>query len=67
LKAIETVLKQCRDTDRILKEREEMLNGEDYRLIEVDLNKKQFLQPLDSDNTKANIYYIRQKFISILV
>ena len=40
-----------------------MLSGEEYRLMEVDLNKKQFLQPLDSDNTKANIYYIRQKFM----
>jgi hypothetical protein len=37
----------------------EILNEEDYRLIEFDLNKKQFLQPLDSDNTKSNIYYIR--------
>ena len=40
-----------------------MLNGEDYRLIEVDLNKNQFLQPLDSDNTKDSIYYVKQKFI----
>ena len=40
-----------------------MLSGEDYRLMEVDLNNKQFLQPLDADNTKASIYYIRQKFM----
>jgi hypothetical protein len=40
-----------------------MLSGEDYRLMEVDLDNKQFLQPLDADNTKASIYYIRQKFI----
>ncbi len=40
-----------------------MLSGEDYQYMEVDLNEKQFLQPLDSENTKANIYYIRQKFI----
>jgi hypothetical protein len=64
LKTIQHVLKRRRDTDRILKEREKkMLSGEDYRLIEVNLNKKQFLQPPDSDNTKANIYYIRRKFI----
>jgi hypothetical protein len=64
LKAIENVLKRRRDTSRILKEKEkQMLSGEDYQYMEVDLNKKQFLQPLDSDNTKANIYYIRQKFI----
>ena len=31
--------------------------------MEVDLDNKQFLQPLDADNTKASIYYIRQKFI----
>jgi hypothetical protein len=40
-----------------------MLAEKDYQRIKVDLKKKQFLQPLDSDNTKANIYYIRQKFI----
>jgi hypothetical protein len=32
-------------------------------MIEVVLNNKQFLQLLDLDNTKASIYYIRQKFI----
>jgi hypothetical protein len=40
-----------------------MISGEDYRLMEVDLDNKQFLQLLDADNTKASIYYIRQKFI----
>jgi hypothetical protein len=40
-----------------------MLSGDDYRLMEVNLNNKQFLQPLDANNTKASIYYIRQKFI----
>ena len=40
-----------------------MLSREDYRLMEVDLDNKQFLQLLDADNTKASIYYIRQKFI----
>jgi hypothetical protein len=40
-----------------------MLSGEDYQVMEVDLNNKQFLQPLDADNTKASIYYIGQKFI----
>ena len=35
-----------------------MLSREDYQIIEVDLNNKQFLQPLDADNTKASIYYI---------
>ena len=40
-----------------------MLSREDYQLMEVNLDNKQFLQLLDADNTKANIYYIRQKFI----
>jgi hypothetical protein len=40
-----------------------MLSREDYQRIEVGLDNKPFLQPLDSENTKASIYYIRQKFI----
>jgi hypothetical protein len=40
-----------------------MLSRDDYRLIEINLNNKQFLQLLDADNTKAGIYYIRQKFM----
>jgi len=40
-----------------------MLSREDYRIMEDVLNDKQFLQPLDADNTKASIYYIRQKFM----
>lgn len=64
LKTIKDVLKRHMDTTRILKEKEkQMLSGEDYQQMEVDLNKKQLLQPLDSDNTKANVYYIGQKFI----
>ena len=64
LKTLQNVLKRRVDGNRILKEREKMmLSGEDYRRMRVDLNNTQFLQPLDSDNTKASIYYIRQKFI----
>jgi hypothetical protein len=43
LKTIENVLKRRRDTSRILKEKEkekQMLSGEDYQRIEVNLNKK---------------------------
>jgi hypothetical protein len=40
-----------------------MLSGEDYQMMEVVLNNKQFLQPLDANNTKASIYYIRKKFM----
>jgi hypothetical protein len=62
INALQNVLKRRIDTNRIIKEKK-MLSGEDYRLMEIELNNKQFLQPLDADNTKASIYYIRQKFI----
>jgi len=64
IKALQNVLKRRIDTNRIIKEKEKkMLSGEDYQMMEVVLNNKQFLQPLDADNTKASIYYIRQKFM----
>jgi hypothetical protein len=64
LKTIRNALKKHIDTNRILKEREKKeLSGEDYRLMEVDLNNKPFLAPIDADNTKASVYYIRQKYI----
>jgi len=64
VKALQNVLKRRIDTNRIIKEKEKkMLSKEDYKMIEVVLNNKQFLQPLDADNTKASIYYIRQKLM----
>jgi hypothetical protein len=64
LKVLQNAVKRRLDAKRILKEREKnMLNAEDFRLLEVNLDGKPHLQPLDSDNTKASIYYIRQKFI----
>ena len=64
LKVLQNAVKQRLDAKRILKEREKkVLSGEDYRLLEVNLDSKPHLQPQDSDNTKASIYYIRQKFI----
>jgi hypothetical protein len=64
LKTIQDALKKRADANRILKERvKKALTGEEYRLMEVRLDNKPFLQPLDADNTKASIYYIRQKFI----
>jgi len=61
---LENVLKKRTDANRILKEREkQMLSVEDYQRMEVGLDNKPFLQPLDSENTKASIYYIRQKFM----
>ncbi len=31
--------------------------------MKKEYDKKSFLKPVDSDNTKANIYYTRRKFI----
>ena len=63
LRTLQNVLKPRVDANRILKEREKkVLNGEGYQLLEVDLNNKQFLQPVDTNNTKASVYYIRRKF-----
>lgn len=37
-----------------------MLSVEEYQMMEVEYNNKPFLQLVDTDNTKASIYYIRQ-------
>lgn len=36
---------------------------EDYHRLSTDLNNTHFISPLDSNNIKASIYYIKQKFI----
>ena len=60
LNTLQNVLKKRTDANRILKEKDrQMLSGEDYQRMEVGLENKMFLQPLDSENTKASIYYIR--------
>jgi hypothetical protein len=38
-----------------------MLSKKDYDQIKVNLDNKPFLQPVDAKDTKASIYYIRQK------
>ena len=64
LETLQNVLKRCKNTDWIWKKKEKrMLSRDNYQLIEIELNKKHFLQLLNSDNIKTNIYYIRQKFI----
>ena len=63
-KVLQNAVTRRLNANRILKEREKKVpSGEDYRLLEVSLDSKPRLQPKDSDNTKASIYYIRQKFI----
>jgi hypothetical protein len=61
---LENVVKKSADANRILKEREkQMPSGEDYDQMEVDLDNKPFLQPVDAEDTKASIYYVRQKWM----
>ncbi|PVH69283.1 hypothetical protein DL98DRAFT_177134 [Cadophora sp. DSE1049] len=60
---LENVLKKRTHITRVLKEREEQMpSGEDYDQMEVNLDNEPFLQPLDADDTKASIYYARQKW-----
>jgi hypothetical protein len=64
LKTIHNALRKRLDTNRIPKERNtKMLSREDYQRQRAELNQKKFLQPLDADNSKASIYYIRQKLM----
>lgn len=61
---LENVLKKRTHANRVLKEREkQMPNGEDYDQMEANLDNKPFLQPVDAEDTKANIYYVRQKWM----
>ncbi|KAL5331049.1 hypothetical protein ACEPPN_000578 [Leptodophora sp. 'Broadleaf-Isolate-01'] len=53
---LENVLEKRTVANRVLKEREkQMLSGEDYQRMEVRLDNKPFLQPVDAEDTKASI------------
>ncbi|KND88772.1 hypothetical protein TOPH_06522 [Tolypocladium ophioglossoides CBS 100239] len=39
------------------------LGARGYHSMQKELNNTKFLQPLDADTTKANIYYIRRRFL----
>lgn len=43
--------------------RKQALSAHGYHCLQRQLNKKTFLAPIDADTTKANIYYIKKKFI----
>ena len=61
-KTLHNVLNKRINTNRVLKEREKTAyTTRDYQRKRAELNQKKFLQPLDADNSKASIYYIRQK------
>jgi hypothetical protein len=63
-KSLHNVLKKRINTSQVLKEREKMAySTRDYQRKRAELNQKKFLQPLDADNSKASIYYIRQKLM----
>jgi hypothetical protein len=38
-----------------------MLTKDEYQRAREELNNTSFLPPLDADNTKASIYYIRKR------
>jgi hypothetical protein len=61
-KTLHKVLERRINTNQVLKEREKTAyTTKDYQRKRAELNQKKFLQPLDADNSKASIYYIRQK------
>ncbi|KAG5748063.1 hypothetical protein H9Q70_009255 [Fusarium xylarioides] len=51
------------DTQRRKEEQRFTLNAQGYRQLRTQLNEKEFLSPLDADTTKANIFYIKKKFM----
>jgi hypothetical protein len=64
LSALNNIIKRRIKGNRIRKEKEKTnLTRDDFREMRTNLNKEHFISPLDSDNTKASIYYIKQKFI----
>lgn len=64
LDTLTSVVKRRIEENYVLKEKEKAkLAREDYRQMRTNLNKQQSISPLDSDDTKADIYYIKQKFI----
>jgi hypothetical protein len=38
------------------------LAADDYHSLQRQLNSTEFIQPLDADTTKSNIYYIKRRF-----
>lgn len=45
------------------KAQENVLTAHAYRRMQRQLNETTFLAPIDADTTKANIYYIKKKFM----
>ena len=51
-----------RDTARRRDAQANALGADDYQRYQTVFNNTKFIQPVDADTTKANIYYIKKKF-----
>jgi hypothetical protein len=51
-----------RDTALRNEAQKHALAAEDYHSLQRQLNDTKFIQPLDADTTKSNIYYIKRRF-----
>ena len=61
LKTLHNVLKQRAETRQALEKRKAP-SGEDYRRMEDEYNKTKCANSPENENTKASIYYTRQKW-----
>jgi hypothetical protein len=62
--ALQTAAKRRHRDTALRKEaqRHALAPGE-YHTLQKQLNSTQFIQPLDADTTRSNIYYIRRRLI----
>lgn len=54
--------KRHRDTARRRDVQANALGADEYHRYQTLLNNSKFIQPIDADTTKANIYYIKKRF-----
>ena len=60
--ALHNVLKKRINTSKVRKEKaKSAYTTRDFQRKRVELNQTKFLLPLDADNSKASIYYVRLK------
>ncbi len=61
--ALESAAKRRhRDTALRKEAQKNALQAEDYHSLQKQLNSSKFIQPLDAETTKSNIYYIKRRF-----
>lgn len=62
--AVQNAAKKWHRKSQLRKEEhQQKLDPGDYRAMREQLNQTKFIAPLDADNTKANIYYIKKRFM----